>query len=206
MYLMHEDLARAHMSARLEQARELRRGHQLSRAKKLARKAERASQQARLLQAVNTRVSALAARLEELERENREMRELAHLDELTGLGNRRGFHRQLHYALDFVARYGGVVSIVLLDLDGMKQVNDALGHPAGDLALRRVGEILRTTLRVTDHAARLGGDEFAMVMPATAGRRRAHFHARSHTGVRRAWIGSPFRNRRKSLANSPAEA
>jgi diguanylate cyclase (GGDEF)-like protein len=95
--------------------------------------------------------------------------QLAHRDELTGLGNRRSFGAALDYALEYIGRYGGAISIVLVDLDGMKRINDQHGHPAGDAALRTVADVLRTSTRTTDHAARLGGDEFGIVMPQTRG-------------------------------------
>lgn len=110
-----------------------------------------------------------AERTAALERENARLRDLAHRDELTDLGNRRSFHGQLEYTLELARRYGGVVTVVLADLDGMKRLNDTHGHPAGDAALRRVADVFRASIRAADWAARLGGDEFAVVMPrATA--------------------------------------
>jgi diguanylate cyclase (GGDEF)-like protein len=113
------------------------------------------------------RMRQLETSIGALERTNSQLRELAHQDELTGLGNRRSFAASLEYSLEYAARYGGPLSLMLLDLDGMKKVNDQLGHPAGDAALRRVAEVLRASTRTVDHAARLGGDEFGIVMPAT---------------------------------------
>jgi diguanylate cyclase (GGDEF)-like protein len=139
-----------------------------------AKNAAEERQQARSLSAIAEHLGELKVRLGELERENLEMRELAHRDELTGLGNRRSFRAKLDYALEYAGRYGGVVSVVLCDLDGMKRLNDLLGHPAGDAALRAVGKLFRASLRGTDHAARLGGDEFGVVMPATPGPAAEH--------------------------------
>jgi diguanylate cyclase (GGDEF)-like protein len=115
------------------------------------------------------RERALEAKVAELERENRRLREMAYQDELTGLDNRRGFWAHLEYAINFAGRYGGAVSVLLLDLDGMKRVNDTAGHPEGDRLLQRVGDVLRLSLRNTDLAARLGGDEFGVVLPNTDG-------------------------------------
>ena len=86
-------------------------------------------------------------------------------DHLTGLLNRRAFDERLGDACARSARYGWPFGLVLLDLDRFKDVNDRLGHPAGDAALRAVGEQLRHHLRVGDAAARLGGDEFAVLLP-----------------------------------------
>ncbi|MHB1585171.1 MAG: GGDEF domain-containing protein [Acidimicrobiales bacterium] len=85
-------------------------------------------------------------------------------DALTGLANRRHFDERLRSAAAQSARYGWTFTLVLMDLDGFKQVNDTYGHPAGDDVLRKVGQALRRTLRTGDSAARLGGDEFAVLL------------------------------------------
>ena len=86
-------------------------------------------------------------------------------DHLTGLLNRRAFDDMLADACARSARYGWPFGVVLLDLDRFKDVNDRLGHPAGDAALRAVGDQLRRLLRAGDAAARIGGDEFAVLLP-----------------------------------------
>ena len=86
-------------------------------------------------------------------------------DHLTELLNRRAFDERLTDACARSARYGWPFGLILLDLDRFKDVNDRLGHPAGDDALRAVGEQLRHHLRAGDAAARLGGDEFAVLLP-----------------------------------------
>ena len=90
--------------------------------------------------------------------------ELAHQarhDQLTGLLHHQAFVRELELELERATRYGHGVSLVFLDLDRFKEVNDTLGHPAGDRVLQRLGALLRESLRGSDLAGRMGGDEFA---------------------------------------------
>jgi diguanylate cyclase (GGDEF)-like protein len=96
-----------------------------------------------------------------------EVRFLAEHDALTGLLNRRAFTRQLGIETARSGRYHRPFALVLLDLDGFKQLNDAHGHQAGDDALRRIGDLLVGSIRSSDMAFRIGGDEFALVMPET---------------------------------------
>ena len=95
---------------------------------------------------------------------------LAHLadhDVLTGLANRRRFENELQRHLDRCRRLGPVGALLLLDLDNFKQVNDSLGHNAGDQLLVTIAGLLRRSIRNTDIVARLGGDEFAILLPDT---------------------------------------
>ncbi|MEV4351810.1 GGDEF domain-containing protein [Actinoplanes sp. NPDC049596] len=85
----------------------------------------------------------------------------AHFDGLTGLANRTHFHEQLAAALPAAP----TLSVLLVDLDGFKNVNDTMGHAAGDALLLAVADKLRTAIRSGDLAARLGGDEFAVLLP-----------------------------------------
>ncbi|HJV91646.1 MAG TPA: sensor domain-containing diguanylate cyclase [Holophagaceae bacterium] len=94
-------------------------------------------------------------------------------DSLTGLGNRALFHDRLHQGLAQARRTGHRVGVVLLDMDGLKALNDAHGHRAGDAALRALGQRLRQVVRETDLAARLGGDEFAVLLAPLADREAA---------------------------------
>lgn len=88
---------------------------------------------------------------------------------LTGLLNSRGLTERAIVEITRSQRSGNNLVLALIDLDHFKQVNDTLGHAAGDAILSEVGDILQRRLRRTDIAARLGGDEFAILMPETDG-------------------------------------
>ena len=95
----------------------------------------------------------------------RELRRQASHDSLTGLKNRRRFEEDLRAELARSARYGVPGALLMLDLDHFKQVNDTLGHPAGDRVIAEIADAMRGRARETDVLARLGGDEFAVVLP-----------------------------------------
>jgi diguanylate cyclase (GGDEF)-like protein len=94
-----------------------------------------------------------------------ELRYLADHDPLTALVNRRAFRSRLDTYVNFARRYGGRGAVMVIDLDGLKDVNDRLGHQQGDNLIRRTAATLRERTRATDIVARLSGDEFAVLMP-----------------------------------------
>ncbi|MBI4577289.1 MAG: GGDEF domain-containing protein [Planctomycetes bacterium] len=115
----------------------------------------------------------------------------AHTDGLTGLYNRRYFDEILHREVQRCRRYGQPLSVLILDLDDFKQLNDACGHPAGDAALALVGRVLGETTRDVDVACRYGGEEFAVILPETAGSRAHRLDARVRARLAEVAAGLP---------------
>ncbi|WP_347986765.1 diguanylate cyclase [Methylomonas sp. AM2-LC] len=93
---------------------------------------------------------------------------LAHIDYLTGLSNRRYFMEQAEAEFTRIIRYGGELSLLMLDLDNFKLINDRYGHQSGDLVLQMFGSLARATVRDIDVIGRLGGEEFAIILPETS--------------------------------------
>lgn len=91
----------------------------------------------------------------------------AHVDYLTGLANRRYFMEQGEIGLAHVRRYGHALSVLMLDIDHFKNINDTYGHKIGDIVLQKLGQILLDTLRTVDVIGRIGGEEFAVLLPET---------------------------------------
>ncbi|BDG61655.1 putative bifunctional diguanylate cyclase/phosphodiesterase [Caldinitratiruptor microaerophilus] len=149
------------------------------------------------------------AMAEKIERELRarghiekELRYLADHDALTGLYNRRRFQQEVEARLERSGGEAPGAAVLFLDLDDFKEVNDSLGHRAGDEVLARVGRLLRAAVRATDIPARVGGDEFAVFLPSTGAEeaqavaqrlvesiRRHHFRALGRDLVMTASVG-----------------
>jgi diguanylate cyclase (GGDEF)-like protein len=98
----------------------------------------------------------------------REARQLADLDALTGLHNRRYFHETLSREVARANRYERELSLIVLDLDDFKSINDRIGHLAGDGVLAEAAERVRDVVRSADVACRVGGDEFAIILPESS--------------------------------------
>ena len=96
-----------------------------------------------------------------------EVSQRARTDALTGLANRRHFDEQLRRVLAETDRFGGTSSLILVDIDDFKAVNDTYGHEAGDAVLRQLGKILGDGVRAVDICARYGGEEMAILLPQT---------------------------------------
>lgn len=97
------------------------------------------------------------------------LRSLSLIDDLTGLYNRRGFSDLGEQYLKLSRRTGKGATLLFLDVDRFKEINDTLGHHVGDRALNRVADILRSAFRQSDIVARMGGDEFAVLAPEGVG-------------------------------------
>jgi diguanylate cyclase (GGDEF)-like protein len=93
--------------------------------------------------------------------------EAAFTDHLTGLANRRRFERQLEREVARMGRYGHPFTLLMIDIDSFKDLNDSFGHDAGDEAIRRLSKVLREGTRGIDLAARVGGEEFAVLLVET---------------------------------------
>jgi diguanylate cyclase (GGDEF)-like protein len=126
-------------------------------------------------------------------------------DVLTGLPNRRNLEQHLGQEVARVRRHGGQFSLLVLDMDGFKEINDEFGHQAGDSALREVAQVLRASLRTYDVCARLAGDEFVLVLgdcgPDQAARRRVDLQR----AVASLWV-EPLPGRIVSLSASVGAA
>ena len=109
----------------------------------------------------------VAQRTAELQEKNKELEQLAVTDRLTNLYNRLYLDRALARELAVAQRTGEAFSLIMIDVDRFKAINDALGHLAGDNVLKEIADILHTRIRTTDVAGRWGGEEFLLICPAT---------------------------------------
>ncbi|RRQ23461.1 sensor domain-containing diguanylate cyclase [Guyparkeria sp. SCN-R1] len=146
----------------------------------------------------------------ELARTLQAVREEASLDPLTGLLNRRGWNERVEIEERRARRYGSPATVVIIDLDRLKEVNDRQGHEVGDDLLVRAGQALRAAMRDTDAVARIGGDEFAvlcMESGADAGWRIENKirGALAEAGIE-ASVGWSARNPRQDIESAVIEA
>ena len=109
----------------------------------------------------------MRAEIDRLREENERLAALAYRDSLTGLRNRRCFGERLSEELCRLKRSPAALSVICIDVNNFKQVNDTAGHMAGDTALIAVARVLEALVRTEDIVCRLGGDEFAVLLPDT---------------------------------------
>jgi len=114
---------------------------------------------------IHEQLSKQVETLGKMEVRTEEVYKLAALDPLTGLYNRRSGEQRLAQEISRSTRNGRPLTVLALDLDGLKQVNDRFGHPAGDELIRSFAERLNKAIRGSDLAVRLGGDEFLVLLP-----------------------------------------
>ncbi len=148
----------------------------------------------------------LSAREAELARLNDELAGTARTDPLTGVGNRLRLNEELRAAVARSARYAEDCAIAMFDLDRFKDYNDALGHVAGDAALRRVAGVLAASARTTDIVCRFGGEEFIVLMPRQSVEDAARAAGRILAAIEELHLGYPSPNGRRVLTISAGVA
>jgi diguanylate cyclase (GGDEF)-like protein len=130
----------------------------------------------------------------------------ARSDALTGVGNYRLLDERLGYELMRHRRNGRPLSVVVLDLDNFKHVNDSFGHPVGDQLLRQVATVLRGTVREQDTVVRQGGDEFCVLAPETDAEEAGRLVERIKHALRReVAVGQPI-SASAGFATAPGDA
>ena len=132
-------------------------------------------------------VQRLFGELDQLTTQLSQAEGLADRDALTPLLNRRALVRELERVVAFTERYGAAASLVYFDVDGLKAVNDRLGHAAGDAVLQAVADRLLAHVRASDFVGRMGGDEFAVILVQTDG-----FQAEAKAATLAAAVAEPL--------------
>ncbi|MFN7927218.1 MAG: diguanylate cyclase [Blastocatellia bacterium] len=155
-----------------------------------------------LLKTVAQQISVVAVNSEL----HRKVQEQSVRDGLTGLFNRRYFDESLAFEFERASRYGQPLTLVMIDLDFLKKINDEMGHLAGDDAIRKIGEILAKQSRRVDIPARYGGEEFAVILPQTplAGGKAASEHWRQ--AINQCLIGNHRLSASLGIASFPLHA
>jgi diguanylate cyclase (GGDEF)-like protein len=116
---------------------------------------------------LNTLAGSVAVAIDNA-RLHAEVKLMAMTDVVSGLANRRAFDETLYAEITRASRYSQPISLIILDLDSFKEYNDKWGHPAGDIRLREIADLLRSNVRDPDMTARYGGEEFAIILPNTS--------------------------------------
>ncbi len=109
----------------------------------------------------------LEATLNQLKSERDQFEEMAYTDPLTGLANRRFFMKEAEQFFQYARRYNEPITLIMLDIDDFKLINDTHGHDVGDKVLKNLAQVIRNNIRKSDIAARYGGEEFIILLPST---------------------------------------
>ena len=127
---------------------------------------------------------------DDLQQANLQLKHLVEIDDLTGLFNMRSLYDKLNHEIGRVDRYGGNVSVVMMDLDHFKKVNDGNDHLFGSYVLSEVGKIIHKNTRRVDFASRYGGDEFLIILNETNLKGAMAFSERVRDAIERAMFSS----------------
>lgn len=128
----------------------------------------------------NTLYDELIATRETLYAKTQELTLLSSIDALTGLLNRRELTKRAQHEINRSKRFSGNLSMLVIDIDHFKSINDKFGHDQGDSVLRKVSHLLKTIARETDIVARFGGEEFVILMPDIDSQQSVHYAQRLH--------------------------
>jgi len=120
-----------------------------------------------------------------------QLQNVAATDSLTGLANRRGMEERLEAELSRIHRHQIITSVVALDIDHFKQVNDTLGHAGGDRLLQQIATVLKQQCRALDAVGRIGGDEFLVILPLTTAEEAENFVQRTQRAIARIGVDAP---------------
>lgn len=150
------------------------------------------------------RLIGLATDITELHLLREELERRATIDDLTGLANRGHFHTSAAINLARAQRYGEPLSLLILDIDHFKDVNDSHGHQAGDAVLRGVADHCREAIRTSDLIGRMGGEEFAILLPETDQEAACHLAERLRQGLQeRRWRCHPLGDQAQDPMGGP---
>lgn len=120
-----------------------------------------------LKRSILTMAQELEALINQLKEEKDKLENMAYTDPLTGLSNRRLFMEETKRLVELARRHGEPLSIIMLDVDNFKRINDEYGHDVGDIVLQKLAEVIKKNIRSSDVAARYGGEEFIVALPKT---------------------------------------